>query len=306
MNTSRCILLHHAHIGDEHIIPSFIGSICLVLRNAEHVTLPTRRSYPHSRSTHLSLRRFVSLSTTRFMSTPCCILLDHAHNGDQLIPSFVNSFRLVLHNHEHVTLHTPRSCQHWRSTHPYLSQFDYLSLQDYEQIMFHTPLSFPYWKSTHHTFLCWFNTLSTTRRWACHVANSSIMPTFKINTSFPSSIHFAKWYKVYEHATLHTAPSCRHWRSKHHSFIDLIRLVLLDYEHVTLHTPRSCPHWTSTHPFLRRFDSHTTRRLWARCIPLDHAHIGDQPNVPSFVDLICLVLQDHEHVTLHIFQSCPH
>jgi hypothetical protein len=153
------------------------------------------------------------------MSTSCCILLDHAHNGEQLIPSFVNSFRLVLHDHEHVTLHTPRSCPHWRSTHPYLSRFDSLSLQDYEHIMFHTPLSCPYWKSTHHTILRRFNSLSTMRRLVCHVANSSIMPTFKINTSFPSSIRFASYYKIYEHATLHTPPSYPHWRSKHHSFL---------------------------------------------------------------------------------------
>jgi hypothetical protein len=90
------------------------------------------------------------------------------------------------------------------------------------------------------------------------------------------------------------------------SCVDSIRLVLQDYEHVTLHTPRSCPHWSSTHPFLRRFDSHTIRRLWTRCIPLDHAHIGDQPNVPSFADSIRLVLQDHEHVSLHILRSCLH
>jgi hypothetical protein len=153
------------------------------------------------------------------MSMSCCILLDHAHNGDQLIPSFVNSFRLVIHDHEHVPLRTPRSCPHWRLTHPYLSRFDFLILQDYEHIMFHTPLSCPYWKSTHHTFLWRFNSLSTTRWWPCHIANSSSMPTFRINTSFPSSIHFAKQYKIYEHATLHIAPSCRHWRSKNHFFL---------------------------------------------------------------------------------------
>jgi hypothetical protein len=163
------------------------------------------------------------------MSTSCCILLDHDHNGDQLIPSFVNSFRLVLHDLEHVTLHTPRSGPHWRSTHPYLSRFDSLSLQDYEHITLRTPLSCPYWKSTHHTFLRRFNSLGTTRRWVCHVANSSIMPTFKINTSFPS------YYKIYERAMLHTPPSCPHWRSKHHSF-------------------------------LRRFDSLSTTRLWARYV----------------------------------------
>jgi hypothetical protein len=68
----------------------------------------------------------------------------------------------------------------------------------------------------------------------------------------------------------------------------------IDYENVMLHT-RSCPHWRSTHPFLRRFNSHTIRRLWVCCILLDHAHIEDQHIIPSFVDSIRLVLQDHEH-----------
>jgi hypothetical protein len=169
MSTSCFILLYHAHIGNQHIIPSFDESIRLVLWDDEHVTLQTPRACPHSRSTHLFL------SNTRFMTTPRCILLLHADIGHQNIIS---------------------------------------------------------------------------------------------------------------------------------SFVDSIHLVLQDYEHVTLHTPRSCPYWCSTHHFLCRFDSHTTRRLWARCIPLDHAHIGDQPNVPSFVDSIHLVLQDHEHVTLHILRSC--
>jgi hypothetical protein len=41
------------------------------------------------------------------MSTSHCILLDHAHIGDQHIPSFVDSIRLVLQDYEHITLHTP-------------------------------------------------------------------------------------------------------------------------------------------------------------------------------------------------------
>ena len=86
------------------------------------------------------------------MSTSRCILLDHSHNGDQHIPSFIDSIRLVLHDHEHVTLHTPRSCPHWRSTHPFLRRFD-------------SP--------------------STTWSWARHVAYSLIMPTLEINTSLP-------------------------------------------------------------------------------------------------------------------------
>jgi hypothetical protein len=56
MSTSRCILLAHAHIGDQHN-PSFIDSIGLVLQNYEHVTLQTPRSCP--------LLVFLSL-TTRF------------------------------------------------------------------------------------------------------------------------------------------------------------------------------------------------------------------------------------------------
>jgi hypothetical protein len=134
------------------------------------------------------------------MSTSRCILLDHAHIGDQHIPFFVDLIGLVLQDYEHVTLHITRSCPHWRSTHP---------------------------------FLHWFDCLSTTRLWACHVAYSSIMPTLEINTTLPSLIQF---------------------------------FILKDYEHITLHTPRSCPHWRSTHPFLRLFDSLSTTRLWARHI----------------------------------------
>jgi hypothetical protein len=74
VSTSCCILLYHAHIGNQHIIPSFDDSIHLVLRDDGHVTLQTPRSCVHSRSTHLFLRQFVSLSTTTFMSTPHCIL----------------------------------------------------------------------------------------------------------------------------------------------------------------------------------------------------------------------------------------
>jgi hypothetical protein len=47
------------------------------------------------------------------MSTSRCILLDHTRIGDQHIPSFVHSIRLVLQSYEHVTLHTPRSYPHW-------------------------------------------------------------------------------------------------------------------------------------------------------------------------------------------------
>jgi hypothetical protein len=155
MSTSCCILLDHAHIGDQHI-PSFVDSIRLVLHGHEHVTLHTPQSCPHWRSTYPFLHRFDSLSTTwswarhvayssimptleintsllssirftyyyKIRSMSCCILLDHAHIGDQHMPCFVDSIRLVLYDHEHVTLHTPRLCPHWRSTHPFLCQFD--------------------------------------------------------------------------------------------------------------------------------------------------------------------------------------
>jgi hypothetical protein len=113
------------------------------------------------------------------MSTPHCILLDHADIGDQHIAPFVDSIRLVLQHYEHVTLHTPRSCPHWRSTHPFLRRFD---------------------------------SLSTTRLLARNVAYPSIMLTLEINTSLPSSIQFLI-LQYYEHVTLHTPRSCPHWRS---------------------------------------------------------------------------------------------
>jgi hypothetical protein len=160
MSTSCFILLYHSHIGNQHIIPSFDDSIHLVLRDDEYVTLQTPRSCPHSRSTHRFLCRFVSLSTTRFMSSPRCILLHRAQIGDQqIIPSLVDSIHLVLQDYEHVTLHTARSCPHWRSTHP---------------------------------FLHWFDSLNTTRLWAHHVAYSSIMPILEMNiSSLRSSVQFA-------------------------------------------------------------------------------------------------------------------
>jgi hypothetical protein len=149
------------------------------------------------------------------MSTSRCILLDHDHSGDQQIPSFVDSVRLVLHDHEHITLHTHRSYPHWRSTHPFLHQF---------------------------------NSLSTTRLWTCHVAYSSIMPTLDINTSFPLSIQFALYY-------IFMSTSCcilldHAYIGDQHipSFVDSILLVLPNHEQVTLHNPRSFPRWRSTHP----------------------------------------------------------
>jgi hypothetical protein len=197
------------------------------------------------------------------MSTSHCILLDHAHIGDQHIHSFVDSIHLLLHDYEHVTLHTPRSCPHWRSTHPFLCRFNWLVLHDHEHVMLHTPRSCqhcrsshpflhqfdslsttwswahhvaysrscPHWRSTH-CFLRQFDSLSPTWSWARHIAYSSIMPTLEINTSS--------------------------------SFVDSIHLVLQDYEHVTLYTSRSCPHWRSTHPFLCRFYSLSTTWSWAR------------------------------------------
>jgi ABC-type ATPase involved in cell division len=53
------------------------------------------------------------------LSTSRCILLDHNHIGDQHIPFFVDSIGLVLQDYEHIMLHTPRSCPNWRSTHPF-------------------------------------------------------------------------------------------------------------------------------------------------------------------------------------------
>jgi hypothetical protein len=134
------------------------------------------------------------------MSMSHCILLDHAHIGDRHILSFIDLILLILQDYEHITLHTPPSC--------------------------------PYWRWTYHPFVRRFNLLSTTKWLACHIANFSIMPTFTIDTSFPSSIRFAWYYKIYEQTTFHTPPSC--------------------------------PHWRSTHPFFYRFDSLSTTRWWAR------------------------------------------
>jgi hypothetical protein len=189
MSTSRCILLDHTtlEINKSPVLRRF-DSLSTIRLWARHVTYP--RSCPHWRSTHPFLRRFDLLRTSRLwaryvayssimptleintslpssirftwyykiMSTWRCILFDHAHIRDQHIPSFVDSIRLVLQDYEQVMLHTPQSCPHWRSTHP---------------------------------FLCWFNSPITTRLWACHVAYSSIMPTLDNNTSLPSSIWFA-------------------------------------------------------------------------------------------------------------------
>jgi hypothetical protein len=77
---------------------------------------PKRRLQNPWRSTHPLLRRFV---------------------------------RLVLPDHEHVTLHTPRSFPHWRSTHPFLRRFIRLVLHDHEHVTLHTPRSCPHWRSTH-------------------------------------------------------------------------------------------------------------------------------------------------------------
>jgi hypothetical protein len=177
--------------------------------------LHTPWSCPHWRSTHALLCRFDTLSTIwswarhvaytsimptleintslplsiwfawyyMIMSTSRCILHDNAHIGDQHISSFVDSFRLVLHDHEHVTLHTPRSCPHWRSTHPFLRRFHSLSTTRLRARHVAYSLIMP-------PFLCRFDSLSTTWSWARHVAYSSIMPTLEINTSLPSSIRF--------------------------------------------------------------------------------------------------------------------
>jgi hypothetical protein len=192
------------------------------------------------------------------MSMSRCILLNHAHIGDQHIPSFVDLIRLLIQDYGHVTLHTPRSCPYWRSTHPFFRRFD---------------------------------SLSTTRLWARHVAYSSIMPTLEINTHLPSSIPFAKYYKIM------TMSRCillnhAHIGDQHIlSFVDSIRILLQDYEHVTLYTPRSCPHWRSTHPFIHRFDSLNTTWSWARHVAYSSIiPLWRSTNLPSFVDSIPLVL----------------
>jgi hypothetical protein len=115
------------------------------------------------------------------ISTSCCILLDHARIGDQHITSFVNSIFLVLHDHEHITLHTTRSWPHWRSTHPFLCGFVRLVLHDHKHVTFHTTRSWPHWRSTH-PFL---------RRFVRLVLHD------------------------HEHITMHTPRSCPHWRSTH-------------------------------------------------------------------------------------------
>jgi glutaredoxin len=115
------------------------------------------------------------------MSMTRRILFDHGHIGDEHIPSFINSIRLVLHDHEHVTLHTPRSCQHCRSTHPFLRWFVRLVLQDHEHVTLHSTRSCPHWRSTQ-PFL---------RRFVRLVLHD------------------------HEHVTLHTPRSCPHWRLIH-------------------------------------------------------------------------------------------
>jgi hypothetical protein len=90
------------------------------------------------------------------------------------------------------------------------------------------------------------------------------------------------------------------------SFVVSFCLELLEHQHVTLQTARSGLHWSSTHPFLCRFVSLSSTRLWSRHVAYssNDAHIGDQ-YIPSFVDLIHLVLQDDEHVMLHTPWLCP-
>jgi hypothetical protein len=178
-------------------------------------------------SLHSSIRFTLYYKTK---STSRCILLGHANIGDQHIPSFIDSIRLVLQNYDHVKLHTPQSFPHWRSTHP---------------------------------FLCRFNSPITTRLWACHVAYSSIMPTLEINTSLPSSIRFTRYYKIMS-MSRYILLDHAHIGDQHIvSFVDSIRLVLQDYEQVKLHTPQSCPHWRSAHPILCWFNLPITTRLLA-------------------------------------------
>jgi hypothetical protein len=192
------------------------------------------------------------------MSMSRCILLNHAHIGDQHIPSFVDSIRLLLQDYEHVTLHTPRSCPHWRSTHPFLRLFDSLDTTRLWACHVTYSSTCPHWRSTH-SFLRRFDSLSTTRLWASQVTYSSIMPTLEISTSHPLLIQFAYYYKIISMSRCILLGHAHIGDQHIPSFIDLIRLILHDYEHVTLHIPWSHPLWRST-------------------------------NLPSFVDSIRLVL----------------
>jgi hypothetical protein len=204
------------------------------------------------------------------MSTSHCTLLNHAHIGDQHIPSFIDSIHLVLQDCEHVTLHTPQSCPRWRSTHPFLCWFDSPSTTRLWKRDVSYSSIIPTLEINTSPFLRRFDSLRTKRIWARHVAYSSIMPTLETNTSLPSSIRF---------------------------------LVLQNCEHVTLHTTRSCPHWRSTQPFLRRFDLLSTTRLWA----LNVAYSSIMPtldiNTSLPLSIRFLVLQDYQHVMLHTPRS---
>jgi hypothetical protein len=81
---------------------------------------------------------------------------------DQHIPSFVDSIRVMLYDHEHVTLHTPQSTHIGDQHIPSFVDSIRLVLQDYEHGTLHTPRSCPHWRSTH-PFICRFDSLSTTR-----------------------------------------------------------------------------------------------------------------------------------------------
>jgi hypothetical protein len=156
MSMSRCILLDHAHIGDQHI-PSFVDLISLSTTWSWACHVAYSSILPTLEINTSLLPRIDLLSTTRLWAR------NHAYSSimptlEINTPYFVDLIRLVLHDHEHVTMHTPRSCPHLRSTHPFLRRFD---------------------------------SLSTTRLWARHIAYSSIMPTLEINTYIPSSIRFS-------------------------------------------------------------------------------------------------------------------
>jgi hypothetical protein len=128
------------------------------------------------------------------MSTSRGILIDHGHIGDQHIPSFIDSIHLVLHDHEHVTLDTPWSCPHWRSTHLFLRRFVRLVRHDDEHVTLHSTRSCPHWRSTQ-PFFRWF---------VCLVLHD------------------------HEHITLHTPRSCPHWRLTN-SRSPIGRSVVLEY-----------------------------------------------------------------------------
>jgi hypothetical protein len=146
MCTSRCLLLDHGHIGDQHI-PSFIDSIHLVLRDDEHVTWHTNRSWPHWRSTHPFLHRFDSPSTTWSWAR---------HIGYSLIMP-----TLEINTSLPSSIRSPSTTWWWACHVAFYSIMSTLEINT--------------------TLLSLIRLPCTTWSWAHYVAYSSIMPTLEIN-----------------------------------------------------------------------------------------------------------------------------